>query len=218
MPSGLRRLMRVEDELPLRDLLLGRFDADEGLILIKRWLTRENPVCLRHPHGFYVALLKRGFDEEWRFHLWPKGPRVITGMPAFVHTHDCHVESRVLSGALTNILYDIADVSSKGQPLYRVGYAADRYLPTTRNWLENTGNRILARAREEQHVVAGEGYKIDAGDFHEAKIPENCVTATLVRMTARRPATVYVAGVDGYASRIDFVRSPVAGRQIAEQI
>ncbi|WP_231023140.1 hypothetical protein [Sphingomonas sp. IC-11] len=210
--------MRVEDELPLRDLLLGRFDADEGLMLIKRWLTRENPVCLRHPHGFYVALLKRGLDEEWRFHLWPKGPRVITGMPAFVHTHDSDVESRVLSGALTNTLYDIAHVSSEGQPLYQVGYSADRYLSTTRNWLENTGSRIIVCRREEQYVIPGKGYIVDADDFHEATISENCVTATLVRMTARRPATVYVAGVDGYASRIDFVRTPVAGRQIAEQI
>lgn len=218
MLSGLRRLMCAEDELPLEDLLSGRFPADEGLILIRRWLTKKDPVCLRHPHGFYVALLERGLDEEWRFHLWPNGPRIITGMPAFVHTHNCHVESRVLFGALTNILYDVADASSGGQPLYQVSYTADRYLPTTRNWLEDTGDRILSRAREEQYFAAGKDYKINAGDFHEARISESGVTATLVRMTERRPTSVYVAGLDGYARRIDFVRTPATGRQIAEQI
>jgi hypothetical protein len=55
---------------------------------LKTWLERENPICLMHPHGFYVVLLGRDEKEEWRFHFWPKGPRTTLGMPAFIHTHD----------------------------------------------------------------------------------------------------------------------------------
>jgi len=40
-------------------------------------------------------------SEEWRLHFWHKGPRVVIGMPAFIHTHNCHVESRILKGQIT---------------------------------------------------------------------------------------------------------------------
>lgn len=60
---------------------------------VKPWLARENPVCLMHPHGFYVALLHFTEAEEWRFHTWPKGTRNVLGMSAFIHTHDRNVES-----------------------------------------------------------------------------------------------------------------------------
>src|SRR5262245_38086766 len=68
------------------------------LTAVKAWLGRENPICLIHPHGFYVVLLGRSENEEWRFHFWPQGPRAIVGMPAFIHTHDCHIESWILQG------------------------------------------------------------------------------------------------------------------------
>src|SRR3546814_15631072 len=73
---------------------------------VRNWLTRKNPTCLIHPHGFYVVLLGRTESVEWRLHFWPKGQRVVTGMPAFIHTHNFHVESRILKGQITNILYN----------------------------------------------------------------------------------------------------------------
>ena len=87
---------------------------------VNAWLVRENPTCLIHPHGFFVALLGRTKTEEWRLHFWPKGPRVVTGMPAFIHTHNCQVESRILKGQITNVLYAVAAAPTGGQPLYEV--------------------------------------------------------------------------------------------------
>ncbi|MGQ0280267.1 hypothetical protein ACT17R_16635 [Sphingopyxis sp. Q841] len=120
----------------LSSIISNDCSVDEAMGEIRDWLAEQNLPCLRHPHGFYVALLARDDDEEWRFHLWPKEQRIITGMPAFIHTHDCHVASRVLAGRLTNITYEAIEVPIGGAPLYRVGYSADRYLGDTKNWIE----------------------------------------------------------------------------------
>ena len=38
----------------------------------------------------------------------------MDGCPAFIHTHDRYVESRVLEGELTNIRYDVREVTLGG--------------------------------------------------------------------------------------------------------
>jgi hypothetical protein len=204
-----------EEGVPISDLFTGLCSIQDGLAHIKGWLSAGNPTCLRHPLGFYVALLQRSPDAEWRFHVWPKGQRVITGMRAFVHTHNCHIESRILTGQLTNIAYDVGDASVGGQPLYQVGYSADRYQLETRNWLAYTGRRVLVHSREVDNVELGARYTIDAGDFHEVQVSEDCCTSTQVRMTARSDFPVYVVGLDGNPSRIEFVRTAVDGKELA---
>jgi hypothetical protein len=109
---------------------------------LKAWMQEQNPISLVHPHGFYVVLLSRTEAEEWRFHFWPQGTRTIAGMPAFIHTHDRHVESRILQGQLTNIFYDVPTVLVGGQPLYEVSYGGDRYSSATSNFLQQTSTRV----------------------------------------------------------------------------
>lgn len=185
---------------------------------IRDLLATENPTCLRHPHGFYVALLARNSDEEWRLHVWPKGRRRITGMPAFIHTHNCRVESRVLIGTLTNVTYEAVDVSIGGAPLYEVGYSADRYLSNTTNRLERLDRRVDMRVHQSLEVNAGMTYCVERHEFHEVVVPNEQMTATLVRMTARRPGPVFVAGVDGFPALIDFKRSTVSSGDLLASI
>jgi hypothetical protein len=74
--------------------------------------------------------------------MFGRRDREPVGMPAFIHTHHHHIESRILQGQLTNIIYDVAAVPAGGQPLYEVGYAGDRYASDTSNLLCRTSTRV----------------------------------------------------------------------------
>jgi hypothetical protein len=85
--------------------LVANTEAVELLCRIRKWISATGPACLVHPLGFCVVLLQKNDDEEWRFHVWPKGARRITGMPALIHTHNKVVESKILRGEVANIIY-----------------------------------------------------------------------------------------------------------------
>jgi hypothetical protein len=107
--------------------LVANTEAVELLCRIRKWISATGPACLVHPLGFCVVLLQKNDDEEWRFHVWPKGARRITGMPALIHTHNKVVESKILRGELSNIIYSVAGVAKGGAPVYEVEYLGDRY-------------------------------------------------------------------------------------------
>lgn len=177
------------------------------LAAIREWLGREKPACLMHPHGFYVVPLSRTQTEDWRFHVWPRGTRRISGMPAFVHTHNCHVESRILQGELINIIYDVHEVTAGGAPLYEVGYAGDRYEASTSNFLQKTEKRVKAVVRSCETIATGGAYSVERYAYHEAIVSDQLTTATLVCMHGRTAGTVNVVGVDDYPESIEFRRS-----------
>lgn len=188
------------------------------LAAVKTWLERDNPICLMHPHGFYVVLLGRNETEEWRFHFWPKGSRCIAGMPAFIHTHDRHVESRILQGELTNVGYDVAAVPSGGQPLYEVGYDGDRYASATSNLLRRTNSQVKPTVRRVETMACGEMYCVERHTYHQAVVSKELATATLVCMYGRAPGAVMVVGLDGYPETIAFKRSEHHARAFAGQL
>ncbi|AQH01531.1 hypothetical protein A9R05_22225 [Burkholderia sp. KK1] len=176
-------------------------------ISLRTWLQRVKPACLLHPHGFYVVLLRRADGEEWRLHYWPRGKRLVTGMPAYIHTHNCHVESRILKGRLSNSLHDVSSVETGGQPLYKVNYAGDRYVAATSNSLQRTAARVLTRVRQEDTYCIGDMYHVERDAYHEARVSEQDATSTLVCMHERRPSPVMVVGLDGYPDEIKFTRA-----------
>ncbi|WP_160015445.1 hypothetical protein [Pseudomonas sp. 8BK] len=183
-------------------------------IAVKSWLELANPICLIHPHGFYVVLLDRTETEEWRFHYWPKGPRNILGMPAFIHTHDRHIESRILQGQLTNILHEVYEVQTDGQPLYEVAYEGDRYSSGTSNILRRTTTRIQSIVRQREIMRCGDMYHVERHEYHAALVSETLAVSTLVCMHGRSPGEVRVVGLDGYPEAIEFQRTEVDARTL----
>ncbi|WGS45184.1 hypothetical protein LFL97_20780 [Burkholderia sp. JSH-S8] len=170
------------------------------------WLQRAAPTFLVHPHGFYVVLLGRTAREEWRLHHWPAGKRATRGMPAFIHTHDCHVESRILVGQLTNVVYRISEVEQGGQPLYQVGYAGDRYAGATSNVLKNTGTRVQGAVEQSDVYHSGDCYHVERNVYHQACVSEQDATTTLVCMHERDKSPVMLVGLDGFRDDIEFKR------------
>lgn len=183
---------------------------------VKTWLMKESPTCLIHPHGFYVVLLGRTEKEEWRLHFWPKGPRNVTGMPAFIHTHNCDIESLILKGQITNILYSVSADSTGGQPLYEVNYSGDRYAVATSNHLLKTGTRVQVAIQQRDTYTCGETYSIERNAYHEAVVSDRDVTSTLVCMHRRSTDSVMVVGLDGYPQTIAFTRPEYRATDFAE--
>lgn len=169
---------------------------------IRGWIEESQPSSLIHPHGFLVLLLHRSGHEEWRFHVWPQGTRLISGMPAPIHTHDKVVDSRVLKGELTNVVYSVAEVSTGGSPVYEVEYPRDKYDPQATNLLKRTLARVDASVIGERFVSVGERYSVPAHVFHQAVVPESVCTCTIVRMYSPAPGPVRVIGIDGYPDTI----------------
>lgn len=183
---------------------------------VKAWLMRERPTCLRHPHGFYVVFLGRTETEEWRLHFWPKGPRIVTGMPAFIHTHNCHIESRILKGQITNILYSVSADSTGCHPLYEVDYSGDRYAAATSNQLRKTATRVHVAIQQQDTYRCGDTYNVECNAYHEAVVSDRDFTSTLVCMHGRSKSSVMVVGLDGYPQTIVFTRAEYRALDFAE--
>ena len=174
---------------------------------IRGWMEAAQPSSLIHPHGFLVLLLHRLDRDEWRFHVWPQGMRLTSGMPGRIHTHDKIVDSRVLKGELTNVVYSVAEAPTGGLPVYEVRYPSDKYDPQATNLLKRSAARVDASAIGEQIVLAGERYSVPAHVFHQAVVPETICTCTIVRMHSPAPGPVKVIGIDGYPETIGLQRA-----------
>lgn len=161
------------------------------------WM-KEGRSGLIHPHGFYVFPILRNDLEEWRFHIWPKGTRSISGMPAFIHTHDVCIDSLVIQGQLTNIEYDIYETQTDGSPLYEVNYEGNKYSQKTPNVLCKTDVRVKVVSTSQSVIKLGQSYRIRHHVFHEALVSKEISTSTLVCMHSRSPGKVKVVGLDGY--------------------
>jgi hypothetical protein len=198
------------DELLTRDHFRS---CDRGTLLkaLKRWIAEQNPTCLMHPQGFLVLLLKRDEREDWRLHLWPSDRSDGYGMPARVHTHDKHIDSRILLGTLTNIQYTVSDVETGGWPLYEAHYQGDRYVKQTANVLRKTSTRVELSKGESTRMLAGDSYRVERHIFHEAVPSPGLTTCTLVCMHSPTPGSIKVVGLDGYPDVLSFERSEHPG-------
>jgi len=177
---------------------------------LRAWIVETKPRCLKHPHGFYVMLLNRSEDEEWRLHLWPSSHRQISGMPAGIHLHDTHVSSRILVGTLTNIQYASTPLgagTTSGHPVYEVIYEGDRYVRRTANTLRKTSEREEVSETDRRCLGVGESYRIERYTLHEAAVDPDIATCTLVCMHDRADGMVKLIGVDGYPDELSFVRA-----------
>ncbi|PWK45966.1 hypothetical protein C7534_101567 [Pseudomonas sp. OV226] len=201
--------MDAEYDLTSAELALWELPEAAVLAHLRSAIQTTPMTCLRHPHGFFVMLLNRTPQEEWRVHLWPEGERIISGMPARIHTHESHVNSRLLKGKLTNVNYHVREVSTGGHPLYEVSYRGDKYVKGTTNLLRRTGTRLHLEEATRLELIAGDRYMVERHTFHEAIVPANEVTITLICLHGHEAGLVKVVGVDGHPEEIQFERTDV---------
>ena len=210
--------MSVELNFPISLQQLHSMSPDYLIEGVKQWIEKKNPICLMHPHGFWVVLLSKSQIEEWRFHYWPRGPRKTTGMPGMIHTHDKVVESRIILGELKNILYSLKNVESGGRPIYEVTYYGDKFVQETSNVLKKTDEHAETALKVEQFLKVGNSYRVEAHTYHEAVVGEDVATATIVCMHSRVSGTAKVLGLVSYPDKIAFQRFSRSAEELLQHI
>ena len=185
---------------------------------VRGWIKEKDPICLLHPHGFWIVLLNKSEMQEWRFHYWPRGPRKITGMPAMIHTHDRVVDSRILVGELKNILYNTTNIGSDGRPIYEVAYYGDKFVQETSNVLKKTGEQAKVVPKVATILQIGNSYRVEPHTYHEAVVPKELSTATIVCMHSRVPGPAKVLGLPSYPEEIVFQRLTRPARELLQHI
>jgi hypothetical protein len=203
--------MSRESGLGFTRSLIENADSGELFRRVRDWIALATPTCLLHPLGFYVILLERDAQEEWRFHVWRKGARKFTGMPSVIHTHDKVVLSKVLSGEISNVMYATPEVTSGGYPVYEVEYVGDRYVSASTNVLVRTPSRVEPTITSTQLIQTGQSYSILAHDFHQTVVSELIAACTLVCMHSPDPTeSIKLIGLDGYPHRMEFKRLQIS--------
>jgi hypothetical protein len=120
-----------------------------------------------HGNGFIQLDLSR----NKRLHIFgdPIIPRQVVETP--IHDHTFNFVSRIISGRLINIWYDLVDDPQGTHFVYQA-----RVRDREDTVLENTGRRVKLVERDQKTLVAGETYSMAAGDFHETWTVERTVT------------------------------------------
>ena len=185
---------------------------------IRKWIEKKASTCLVHPHGFWVVLLSKSQTEEWRFHYWPKGPRVTTGMPAMIHTHDRVVESRIILGELKHIEHRLMSMQLGGRPVYEVMYYGNKYFQETSNVLRKTKYCAEVDQQIENVMKVGSSYRVEAHAYHEAIVANEIATATLVCMHSRTSGNAAVLGLEAYPDVISFRRVGLSSEEVLKAV
>jgi maltose alpha-D-glucosyltransferase/alpha-amylase len=102
--------------------------------------------------------------------------------------------------------------------VYEVGYDGDRYASATSNIVHKTTKRVQLTIRRRDTLVRGETYRVERHAYHEAVVPEQLATSTLVCMHGHQPGAVILVGLDGYPETITFTRAEHRARAFAEQL
>jgi len=128
-------------------------------------------------------------------------------MRAPIHTHDKIVDSRVLLGELDNVVYDVTPTQTGGLPIYEATQMADKYRPENKNLLIKTLERRIPRLTLRKTVTVGDCYTVPAHAFHEANVPDELITCTIVRMHSQTVGPIQILGADGYPDIIEITRA-----------
>lgn len=160
--------------------------------LTERWGTLSDLIrtcrLRRHPLGFVHGELVGDEHVAMRLHIWDAIERATQEPRWFIHTHIFDLKSIVLTGSLTNHLYEWSETElNADKRLYRITYAGDV------SRLEATGHLGRCEPISSEEVNTSQMYTVDCGEFHNTFVPEGAFTATIA-LTSKHPGTPLVVG------------------------
>ena len=179
--------------------------ASAARSFLAKLMAEEQLEARSHPLGFvHVSVPASGL----RFHVWPV-PRTQQRVDLLIHDHVFSFTSRVLTGVVENVMYDVASTPSGAHQLLRVDYEGnDSQLVPTR-----TRVRVAERSRV---VIPRFGlYEVRAGEFHESHVPIDSIACTVVAThasSAFHPSVVGPLESDG----VSFARTSVPDTRVRE--
>ncbi|WP_124853465.1 hypothetical protein [Micromonospora arida] len=138
-----------------------------------------------HPTGFAVFHLgDLGAEQKLRLHIWLAGHRPTLANHPHIHSHHWELDSLVLAGTYTDILFQID--TENGMPYFLHEYA-DGHSVTPRG---------VVKLRQVAHrtVHTGKFHHIPIGVLHETRVPADASVATLVIMGKPQQVDMMLAG------------------------
>ncbi len=153
----------------------------EKLELVRAFLaatkrTAVLPSAVWHPYGFLLLKVGVLYDSiSVRLHIWPSEDRIRQVPDWPIHCHPWLMRSRILSGLLTNEMYQVIfSESETPHQLYRVNYCGKGSV------LEATGTPVELHLISRVDYSLGDEYEVEGGRFHATSVRPGVFTATVV--------------------------------------
>src|SRR5690606_35977192 len=122
-----------------------------------------------HPLGFLHTKLGSIDDiGTIRLHIWLQNKRK-TQIPSFpIHDHVFTVNSHILSGTITNHIYQIEkDTINPTHKLYTVKYDSNKSV------LQSLNQKVNCQSDSIESFSAGQYYSVNSNVFHSSEVDEN---------------------------------------------
>lgn len=150
-----------------------------------------------HPNGFIQFDLVA--DGSCRFHVWPDEPIPAQKTSHIIHDHVFDMESVVVVGQLTNILYRFIPSMSPHYILHQ-----GRKTVNEETVLEPTDLRGNLEEISRQQIGLGRAYSLALGVFHASLA--DTLTATIMLKTRSTKEKPYIAVPAGISPDNDYRR------------
>lgn len=153
-----------------------------------------------HPLGFVHYSLHESANIKLRLHIWPQDQRRAQVPFWPIHDHLFTLESRIISGRVTNTTY-VAESSLLGEhKIYEVEYCA------ASSALVSTNRRVNAVVSEKIEHISGERYTVQKGVFHTSDVEVGSFASTFVIGTEVSLNKPCVLGEHSGADRYEYER------------
>jgi hypothetical protein len=162
---------------------------------------------LRHPLGFFAFMGPAHQGVALRMHYWPRYAEVLqSGFE--IHDHQYDIESRVISGALEQTIFELAVGEPVSHSVYLVHYDG------LKSGLRKTAKHVGLFASRIQESQEGASYKLASGILHRAHPPLGSETVTLVLARGANGGAQVLGPVDG-PDHIGFQRESIGDEESA---
>ncbi|MFF1610949.1 hypothetical protein ACFVYA_24485 [Amycolatopsis sp. NPDC058278] len=168
-------------------------------------VQRDELSAYWHPFGFFRVELGEDTDQmRHAIHVWPHHSNEGQGDNFSIHRHPWRLESFIISGSLTNTVYNVEMGSTTGRRVY----LSEVKVQHGSSHLTETGEfgKVLDVTPTVQD--AGTFYSLTEFDFHSTTVPPDSTTITLIRRSHPVAPHGVILANDG-PEKVDFERRAV---------
>lgn len=161
-----------------KNLNLKELDAQSIIEILKSYKPSVGK-HYKHPLGFYYYSLYEEGDLKIRLHIWPKSKekRNPLGPEMPIHNHNWKFESVILTGSITNIIYELAESVNGKSFVYDIECQPHKSILRKRMG-QPYKHRVVSKTTYQPWDI----YRMEAEILHETVVSD-ALTATIVKAT-----------------------------------
>jgi len=133
----------------------------------------------KHPLGFIYIELAKEDSAIYRLHIWAKDVRYTQEPNWPIHNHIYDIESYLIIGKIKQTTYNLVNAKENpSYPLYKIKYTKKG---TIKEKLKESTDLEISDIKI---LNTGESYSFPKESFHRIDVPNDSLTATLVKSSA----------------------------------